>query len=57
MESDLVGDFSLCEKYACQIGSFPQVSIKIKDVPPLSDCIETIFSRCYFNQIVYCCIY
>lgn len=43
MESDVVGDFSLCEKYARQIGSFAQVRTKIKDVTPLSDCIETIF--------------
>ena len=26
----LVGGFSPCEKYACQIGSFPQVGMNIK---------------------------
>ena len=28
----LVGGFDSFEKYACQIGSFPQVGVKIKNV-------------------------
>ena len=28
----LVGGFNPSEKYACQIGSFPQVGVKIKNI-------------------------